>query len=157
MSLVKCKDPKACTIVLRGPSKDILAEIDRNLHDALCVARNIYLNPMLAPGGGATEMAISSVLERNAAVSFHGPEGLAYKAVARALEVIPRTLCENCGGDSIRSLTALRAKHSTGAAAESVWGIDGTSGTSANMNILGIWEPSVVKQQTIKTAVEVIK
>jgi T-complex protein 1 subunit gamma len=41
--LVECKDPKcnllinsiACTIVLRGPSKDILQEIDRNLQDAM--------------------------------------------------------------------------------------------------------------------------
>jgi T-complex protein 1 subunit gamma len=27
--LVECKDPKACTILLRGPSKDIMQEIDR--------------------------------------------------------------------------------------------------------------------------------
>lgn len=29
--VVKCKDPKACTIVLRGASKDILNEVERNL------------------------------------------------------------------------------------------------------------------------------
>ncbi|KAJ8968323.1 hypothetical protein NQ317_012883 [Molorchus minor] len=38
---------------LRGASKDILNEIERNLQDALQVARNIYLNTRLVPGGGA--------------------------------------------------------------------------------------------------------
>jgi T-complex protein 1 subunit gamma len=33
-----------------------------------------------------------------------------YRAVARALEVIPRTLIQNCGGNSIRTLTALRVR-----------------------------------------------
>jgi len=31
-----------------------------------------------------------------------------YRAVSRALEVIPRTLVQNCGGQAIRTLTALR-------------------------------------------------
>ncbi|KAF8425374.1 hypothetical protein L210DRAFT_247164 [Boletus edulis BED1] len=53
--LTACANPKAYT-ALRGPSKDILNEIDPN---ALSVARNVYFNPILTPGGGATEMAIS--------------------------------------------------------------------------------------------------
>ena len=40
--LVQCKNPKACTIMLRGPSKDILNEVDRNIQDALQVSY-IYL------------------------------------------------------------------------------------------------------------------
>ena len=34
-----------------------------------------------------------------------------YRAVSRALEVIPRTLIQNCGGQAIRTLTALRVRH----------------------------------------------
>ena len=37
-----------------------------------------------------------------------GVEQWPYRAVARALEVIPRTLIQNCGGQAIRTLTALR-------------------------------------------------
>lgn len=48
--LVECKDPKACTILLRGPSKDILNEVDRNLQDAMAVARNVMFEPRLSPG-----------------------------------------------------------------------------------------------------------
>jgi T-complex protein 1 subunit gamma len=59
--VTECQDPKACTILLRGASKDILNEAERNLQDALHVARNIMLDPRLVPGGGAVEMAVSKV------------------------------------------------------------------------------------------------
>ena len=60
--ITECKDPKACTIVLRGASKDILNEMERNLMDAMSVARNVMLNPKLCPGGGATEMVSTDLL-----------------------------------------------------------------------------------------------
>eukprot|EP00795_Rhopilema_esculentum_P005874 gene5874-11201_t len=96
-----------------------------------------------------------------------------YIAVAKSLEVIPRTLVQNCGGNTIRTLTALRgiwkrlfndrknvnveeqflkAKHAeTG---NSCWGIDGEKGAIADMKELGIWDCFAVKVQTIKTAME---
>jgi T-complex protein 1 subunit gamma len=105
--LTKCKEPKACTILLRGPSKDIINEIERNLADAMSVARNVIFNPHLAPGGGATEMAISVRLQKKAK-TVQGIESWPYKAVADAMEVIPRTLVQNAGGNAIRVLTELR-------------------------------------------------
>ena len=59
--LEECENPKACTILLRGASKDILNEVERNLQDALNVARNVLLDPLLIPGGGAGEMALAQV------------------------------------------------------------------------------------------------
>ncbi|KAF7315606.1 T-complex protein 1 subunit gamma [Mycena indigotica] len=105
--LTECRSPKACTILLRGPSKDILNEIDRNLADAMSVARNVVFNPFLVPGGGATEMAISVGLQAKAK-SIVGVEGWPYRAVADAMQVIPRTLAENSGASVIRILTELR-------------------------------------------------
>lgn len=58
----ECKDPKACSIILRGATKDVLNEMERNLQDALCVGRNIFANPKLIPGGGAFEMEVSARL-----------------------------------------------------------------------------------------------
>ena len=58
---MECKDPKACTILLRGASKDILSEVERNLQDAMNVARNVMIDPYLCPGGGASEMAVAQV------------------------------------------------------------------------------------------------
>lgn len=60
--MTKCEDPKACSILLRGASKDVLNEIERNLHDALGVARNVMINPKLVPGGGAIEMELAARL-----------------------------------------------------------------------------------------------
>ena len=57
--LTECTNPSACSIVLRGASKDVLNEIERNLHDAMGVARNVLLNPRLVPGGGALEMELA--------------------------------------------------------------------------------------------------
>jgi len=150
--LTKCKDPKACTMLLRGPSKDILNEIERNLLDAMSVARNVIFHPFLSPGGGATEMAVSVRLSQLA----KGVEGVAqwpYRAIAEAMEVIPRTIIQNSGNSPIRVLTQLRAKHAEGKSGSS-WGIDGDSGKIADMHDLGVWEPQAVKLQSVKTAVE---
>ena len=59
--IVECKNPKACTIVLRGAGKDFLMEVERNLQDAMNVARNVMVDARLVPGGGATEMAVACV------------------------------------------------------------------------------------------------
>jgi T-complex protein 1 subunit gamma len=149
--LVDCKEPKACTILLRGPSKDILNEIDRNLQDAMCVARNVYFNPRLCPGGGATEMAVAVHLQE-VAKSIGGVMQWPFRAVADALEVIPRTLVQNCGGNAIKTLTNLRAKHASPEG--SSFGIDGLTGNVVDMKTYGVWEPAAVKIQTVKTALE---
>ena len=115
-----------------------------------------------------TEMALSVFLA-DKALTISGVTQWPYKAVGAGLEVIPRTLIQNCGGSTIRSLTALRvcnvfhkqfafslwmqAKHANNANA--TWGIDGNSGELVDMNTLGIWEPFSVKAQVYKTAIEV--
>ncbi|CAE6419883.1 unnamed protein product [Rhizoctonia solani] len=157
--LTECTAPKACTILLRGPSKDILNEVDRNLADAMAVARNVVLNPRLIPGGGAVEMAVARALTEAGAVGGSGKEkevagaaqGAVFKAVADALEVIPRTLVQNAGGNAIRVLTELRAKHAAG---EHTWGIDGNAGKITDMKTYGLYESASVKIQTLKTAIE---
>jgi T-complex protein 1 subunit gamma len=149
--LEQCKNPKACTLVLRGGSKDVLNEIERNLQDAMHVVRNLFLDPRIVPGGGAIEMALSQELMEKSK-SIKGVEQLPYQAVAVALEVIPRTLLDNCGAQTIRVLTELRAKHAKGK--NNTWGVDGLKGTIVDQNEYGVWEPLQVKSQTIKTAVE---
>lgn len=148
--LDECKNPKACTILLRGASKDILNEIDRNLQDAMAVTRNVMLSPSLSPGGGATEMAVSVKLTEKAK-QLEGIQQWPYQAVADAMECIPRTLIQNAGGNPIRVLSQLRSKHAQG---NLTYGIDGEAGKVVDMVDYGIWEPEVIKQQSIKTAIE---
>lgn len=149
--LVECENPKACTILLRGASKDILNEVERNLQDAMNVARNVMVEPKLVAGGGASEMALAQAMNEKAK-AITGVSQWPYRAVARALEVIPRTLIQNCGANPIRTLTALRAKHAS--PDNTSWGIDGENGKIVDMKEYGIWEPFSVKVQTLKTALE---
>lgn len=148
--VTNCKEPKACTILLRGASKDVLNEAERNLQDALHVAKNIMLDPKLVPGGGAVEMSVSRALMEKAK-NVEGIERRAYEAASSALEVIPRTLTQNCGANVIRTLTALRAKHASGGY---TWGINGETGELLDTAEAGIWEPLSVKCQVYKTAIE---
>jgi T-complex protein 1 subunit gamma len=149
--LVQCKDPKACTVVLRGGSKDVLNEIERNLDDAMGSCRTLINDPRVVPGGGASEMAVSKILTERARF-IEGVEQWPFRAVALALEVIPRTLMENCGAQTIRLLTELRAKHAE--SGHSNWGVDGNSGELKDIRSINIVEPLAVKSQTFKTAIE---
>jgi len=88
------------------------------------------------------------------AKSIPGVEQYNYHAIAIGLEVIPRTLLQNCGGDIVRTLTNLRAKHVKGSKETSIWGVDGFTGQLVDMTTHGIWEPAAVKRQTLKTAIE---
>ena len=129
----------------------MLNEIERNLGDAMNVVRTIYQDPRVVPGGGAAEMTLAHKLIEGSKSQEPMIAG-AYRAAGTALEVIPRTLLENCGADIIRVLTQLRAKHAGGA--NCTWGIDGDKGKLADMRDVGVWEPLSVKAQTIKTAIE---
>ncbi|KAF8316215.1 T-complex protein 1 [Cantharellus anzutake] len=157
--ITECSAPRACTILLRGPSKDILNEVDRNLADAMSVARNVFFNPRLAPGGGATEMAVSVGLTAKAR-TIEGVEAWGVRAIADAMEVIPRTLIQNAGGNAIRALTELRVceafSHWRCKAGRwgHMWGIDGNTGKLVDMKKYGLLESASVKIQTLKTAIE---
>lgn len=147
----QCENPKACSVILRGAGKDVLQEVERNLMDAMNVVRNIFKDPKVLPGGGATEMAVATHL-RQKANTVQGQMAFPYKAVATALEVIPRTIATNCGADTIRIMTQLRANHAEG---NVFMGIDGEKGTLADVESdLNIWEPFVVKESSIKTSME---
>jgi len=148
-----CKNAKACTLLLRGASKDVLNEVERNLQDAMSVARNIILEPKLVPGGGAVEMSISQALMQKSK-SIEGVTQWPYRAVAQAFEVIPRTLAQNCGAKTVRTLTELRAKHATSPIENSAWGIDGTKGVPVDMKQFGVWDAFSVRAQAVKTSIE---
>ncbi|KAJ1607887.1 putative t-complex protein 1 gamma subunit [Cryptosporidium canis] len=153
--LTESKTPRACSILLRGGSKDVLNELERNLHDALAVARNILLDPALLPGGGGTEMAISCYLNEKS-FSIEDTQVWAYKAFAQALEIIPKTLAQNCGANVMKTLTQLRSQYLSPSSKgqKPTHGINGCTGAITNVTELGIWDTLAVKQQIYKTAVE---
>lgn len=148
--LTKCEKPKACTILLRGASKDVLMEVERNLQDAMNVARNVILDPFLVPGGGAVEAALAHKLNEKSK-EIAGVGQWPYRALSDALKIIPKTLMQNCGVNTIRTMTTLIAKHATGG---TNWGVDGESGAIVDMEKFGVWDTLQVKSQVMKTAIE---
>jgi T-complex protein 1 subunit gamma len=84
----------------------------------MSAARNVVFDPRLAPGGGATEMAVSVGLVKKAR-AVEGVEGWPFRAVADAMEVVPRTLAQNAGGNAIRVLTQLRVSDGLGCSDQS--------------------------------------
>ena len=138
--------------------------MERNLQDCLAVSRNIMINPRLVPGGGAMEMELAQRLNERAK-TVEGLQQLPLRAgknlqifnliihlAAYALEIIPRTLAQNCGADVVRVITELRAKHSSSEG--KFFGIDGNMGKVADMRLVNVWDPVAVKLQTFKTAIE---
>src|SRR4030042_5095052 len=91
-----CKNPRALTILVRGGTEKVIDEAERAIHDALCVVKDIMLQPMVVAGGGASEIDVSSRL-RKWAESLSGKEQLAAIAFSEALEGIPVSLAQNSG------------------------------------------------------------
>ena len=145
-----CKNPRAITLLLRGGSQRVVDEVDRSMHDALMVVKDVIENPAIVAGGGAPEEYLAFHL-KDWADRFEGREQLAIKKYAEALEIIPLTIAENAGMDPINTMVTLRAKQSQGRK----WtGIDARNTRIADMFALDIIEPVAVKEQIIKSATE---
>ncbi len=145
-----CKNPKAVTIMVRGGTERIVDEVDRSLHDALMVVKDVVQTPKVVAGGGAVEEELAQRIRRWAQ-GLSGREQLAAIAFAEALECVPTALAENAGLDPIDILVKMRAAHEEGG----IWsGLDVFSGEVVDMRGLGVYEPLVVKRQIIKSATE---
>ena len=110
-----CKNPKACTIVLRGASAHLLEEAERSLHDALCVITETVKSHNLVYGGGFTEMKMALEVD-NLAKKEKGKESLCIEAFARALRQIPTIICDNAGYDSSEIISNLKKEINDGSA-----------------------------------------
>ena len=145
-----CKNPKSVSILVRGGTERVVDEAERSLHDALCVVRDVVVEPYVVAGGGAAEAEVARTIRAHAQ-KLSGKEQLAVQAYADALEIIPLSLAENAGMDPIDSLMQVRAKHQ----AKSKWvGVDVTNGKVADLAKLEVYEPLAVKVQALKSAGE---
>jgi len=146
-----CKDPKAVSLLVRGGTEHVVDEVERAVHDGVCVLSAAIEDGKIVAGGGAPEVELAKQL-REYAETVGGREALAINAFADAAEIIPRTLAENAGLDPIDILVQLRAAHEK--ANGEVVGLDVFSGKITDTSNLGIVEPLRVKTQATKSASE---
>ncbi|CAH1959955.1 unnamed protein product [Acanthoscelides obtectus] len=145
-----CPNAKTCTMILRGGAEQFLEETERSLHDAIMIVRRTIKNDAVVAGGGAIEMELSKTL-RDHARTIAGKEQLLIVAIAKALEIIPRQLCDNAGFDATNILNKLRQRHAKG----SVWyGVDINNEDIADNFDACVWEPAVVKVNALSAATE---
>jgi len=145
-----CKHPKSVTLLLRAGSQRVVDEVERSVHDAIMVVKDVMEVPSIVAGGGAPETYTATKI-RNWAKTLEGREQLAAEKFADALETIPLTLSENAGMDPIDTLATLRSRQIKG---EKWTGIDVMNGRVANMKSSDIIEPLSVKNQIISAAAE---
>ncbi len=144
-----CENPKATSIVLRGSTRYVTEQIKRALDDALGVVAATIKDEKVLVGGGATEIELIKQL-RDYGDSVMGREQLAILAFAEALEIIPRTLVENAGLDTINLIADLKAAHEK----SPNMGINVFTGKVVDMEKAGVLEPLKVKLQALQSSTE---
>ena len=145
-----CKHPKSVTLLLRAGSQRVVDELERSVHDALMVVKDVMELPSVVAGGGAPETYAATKI-RSWSKTLEGREQLAAEKFADALESIPLSLAENAGMDPIDTLASLRSRQIKG----DIWtGIDVMKGRVTNMKSGEIIEPLAVKIQIISAAAE---
>ena len=148
----KCKEPRSVAILIRAGLERMVDEADRAINDALSVVADVVKDNKIVAGGGATEAEIAKVL-RGYATKVGGREQLAIEAFADAIEIVPKTLAENAGLESIDILVGLRAAHEKKNG--HLMGVDVFKGKIVNSYEDGVIEPLKVKEQAMKSAAEV--
>lgn len=158
MFIKGCASTAAQTILLRGANMYMLEEIERSLHDSLCIVKRVMESKRLVPGGGAVEAALSVFLE-SVAETMGSREQLAIAEFAQALLVIPKTLATNGAHDATDLVAQLRGYHNAAQSDEAKkhWkhiGLDLVNGKVRDNVKAGVLEPAMSKIKQIKFATE---
>ncbi|KAI9729002.1 MAG: T-complex protein 1 subunit beta [Chrysothrix sp. TS-e1954] len=143
---------RACTVVLRGATEQLLDEAERSLHDALAVLSQTVQDPRITLGGGSAEMNMSCAVTA-AAAGVSGKKALAVDAFATALRQLPTILADNAGLDSSDLVAQLRKEVNGGFTGA---GLDllRPGGGVADMRELGVLESFMLKRAVVGSAGE---
>jgi len=152
------KARSASSIILRGPNDFYCDEMDRSVHDALCVVKRVLESKSVVVGGGCVEAALSIYLE-NFATSLSSREQLAIADFAKSLLVIPKTLAINAAKDASDLVAKLRAYHNSSQTKKEHGhlkncGLDLLEGVVRDNKKAGVFEPAISKVKSLKFATE---
>jgi T-complex protein 1 subunit alpha len=153
---------RAQTIICRGANEYFLDEIERSIHDSLCVVKRVLESKSVVAGGGAVEVALSIYLD-DFARTLGTREQLAIAEFSEALLVIPKTLAMNAAKDATDLIAKLRVFHNAAQTASPDdkekkamihSGLDLLNGKVRNNLKAGVLEPGMSKVKSLKFATE---
>ena len=153
---------RASTILVRGANEFFLDEVERSIHDSLCVIKRVLESNSLVAGGGAVEVSLSVFLD-DFARTLGTREQLAIAEFSEALLVIPKTLAMNAAKDATDLISKLRVFHNSAQKAlptdtekkeYNFCGLDLMNGKVRNNLKAGILEPAMSKVKSLKFATE---
>ncbi len=144
-----CPHAKAVTVLIRGGTQHVVDEVERSLNDAVMTVGIALEDGRIVTGAGAAAVELSLYL-RELAPTVGGREQMAVEAFADALEIVPLTLAENAGMDTIDTLIELRRQHKGGSPHAGVNVLEGRVSDMAEVAV----EPIRVSRQILRGAVE---
>ena len=156
------QNARASTIIVRGANEYFLDEVERSIHDSLCVIKRVLESNSLVSGGGAVEVALSVYLD-NFARTLGTREQLAIAEFSEALLIIPKTLAMNAAKDATDLIAKLRVFHNAAQKADPNdkekrdlinSGLDLVNGKVRNNLKAGVLEPAMSKVKSLKFATE---
>ncbi len=149
-----CPKSKTATIILRGGAEQFIKEAERSLNDSIMIVRRVIKTKNIVPGGGAVEMELSKLLKKYSQ-ELKGKEHLVLHAIAKALEIIPRTLLQNAGFDVNETLNKLRRIHSNDENGKNFGvNVNDEENSVCNTYESFVWEPLLVKLNYLQSANE---
>ncbi|GAA5803258.1 T-complex protein 1 theta subunit [Helicostylum pulchrum] len=146
---------RTTTIVIRGATQNHMDDIERAIDDGVSVIKAATRDNRLLPGAGAMEMELNKRLQEVAAKT-PGLNQHAIKKFAEALEVVPRTLCENAGMEATAVLSRLYAAHYQEDKSGNAIGVDIENPVEGTMDATaaGIFDSLATKACALKLAAD---
>ena len=153
---------RAQTIILRGANDFFLDEVERSMHDSMCVIKRVLESNSIVAGGGSVEMALFVYLD-DYARTLGSREQLAVAEFAEALLIIPKVLALNAAKDATELLAKLRTYHHAAQRSDAadekkkaLWysGLELMQGKVRNNLAHGVVEPAMSKVKSLRFATE---
>jgi len=141
------RNPRSCTILIKGPNDHTIAQIKDAVRDGLRSVKNTIEDEAVVMGAGAFEIAAKKHLIDNVKKTVKGRAQLGVEAFAEALLVIPKTLAQNSGLDTQDVLVSLQNEHDR----ELVVGLNHHTGEPIDPQMEGIFDNYSVKRQIINS------
>eukprot|EP00523_Entomoneis_sp_CCMP467_P005130 CAMPEP_0168745368 /NCGR_PEP_ID=MMETSP0724-20121128/14576_1 /TAXON_ID=265536 /ORGANISM="Amphiprora sp., Strain CCMP467" /LENGTH=575 /DNA_ID=CAMNT_0008793067 /DNA_START=20 /DNA_END=1747 /DNA_ORIENTATION=- len=144
-----CPKAQSCTMLLHGPNKLTIHQIEDAVKDGLRTVKNALEDQSVVPGAGAVELALHQHLMTTTLKAAKGKHKVGIQAFANALLVIPKTLAANAGQDVQETLLQLLEESEEG---QNIVGLDLDTGLPMSPSDAGVWDNVRVKRQSLYLA-----